>query len=850
MVNDSRNEFAGSAESDANQALTSDQVDVDISDAIELEENLYEDQEKRSQDYSHSLEPHGVPDEKRAAQFTNEDPSPAESVGEEPALSDFSLDGMANTDTELKPADSSRTPEPSSVHLNENEVARRTTSWFDPPDLEAIRESVKAATVDIDVEDNAGTVIGIQITAQFGRMLEPQPLTDETLMTISQVFQKPVLLKEGIKRDFDDVAESFFAPGSIVVISGRSGSGRTITALAMLALLRKRAGVNVLTVGYGASSKFDLTRFPQASRSGFLLELPTDDAEFMVGSDFGVTLRETQALLQQLYSHLVVVTSDEQWRRIGIGSPVQPIAVESLPKRKMAYSWIELDAPEVAAEDWVKGPEIGEILDAEKTPRGVMEIVTLILSAGLALPERLPELEQREIDRVPTGPRREKDLDSRRRIASVIAARASWRPQLLEWHKQPTRTSFERNFLLAAATLPDTPVSEVHIAARTLTRKLGEEPPGLGQQGPGVIHLADLVEAELVGKDDILEFPRPGWENAVLQYFWIDRPDSRQKFLSWLSSAPIEIPKEALAIGTPTSAADGRKRAQRMASFVLRWASRQKRPEYLSGIVMAWHGQDNLWLAAVEALNRACFDDTIGRDTHALLLNWSGQQNSVLREAVAEVCSGEFGRAYPGKALVRLSHIGESEDKDVIKAARKALKTLWEDHSLRGTVLTEVLKWCSADKETKRAAGRRAFTTLADIPYEHEPAWPDLLILDEQASDEDLRHRLSQVATGWYFILDSPNVSVEAVDVSARWFDAALLFPNARKSLIEVFQQAVSKLSSAGFPLHHSLIDLAYIWNPGDGKEKLRDDVRHDLTDALTPHGLAIFKSVYEEKRD
>ena len=707
------------------------------------------------------------------------------------------------------------------------------------PSLDPLREAANKVDIDIEVEQNSGTVIGVQVIAQFGRMLEPQPLGDGLLTAVRKVFRKPTLRARNGIQYFDDLVSTFLEPGTIVVIGGKGGTGRTITAIALLEALSSKSGAAVSTIGYGASRKFQAARLPQQRKHGYLLELPVDDAEFEISSDFGVVLHDVQLTLRQQSSHLVIVTTDEQWQRIGLGAPVSLVTVNTVSNWQIMRSWLTFEAPDVATSSWVEDLHIQQLVEREKTPQGVVEIVGLIVRAGRSVPDRLPTLDEIDEDNIPSG-LRDADIDSRRRIASVVAARNSWRPHLLTWHREPARNGFERNFLLAAAILPDAPAGEVYAAARTLTRRFGEESPGIGQEGPGVIQLADLVEAELVGESDILVFPRPGWEDAVMQYFWVDRPESRQAFLTWIAQAPLEMSREVLTFAAGNPSTNRTQRAQRMASFALRWASRQRRPEYLNEIVSAWHGNKDLWPAAIEALTKACFDNSIGKDTHSLLLNWSQQRNPALRTAVADVCRDDFGRAYPGKALVRLAHVGESENQGVIEASRNAIQTLWEDDSLRSTILTEVLKWCESNNDARRAAGRRAFLTLADTPYAEEPDWPDLLTSHEKISDEEYQTRLTQTAKGWYYVLDCSDWASEARPASARWFNSCLRFPESRKGLIGVFHEAVSKPARDGSVLHHRLLDLLYEWNPGEGMEDLRDQVRHDFVDALLPHGSAI----------
>lgn len=711
--------------------------------------------------------------------------------------------------------------------------------WPDRPDIEWLRRLVRDVDVAVDVENNSGTVIGLQLTAKFERMLERQQLNEDLLEMIRSVFQPPKVRDGSTSKEYEDLLGALIDPGSIVIIGGRPGGGRTITGLALLAHLRAATGATVSTLGYGGAREFSVRRVPHDKRCGYLLELPTDDAEFAVSSDFGRTLHAVRDLLRRTSSHLVVITTDEQWDRVGHGAPVRSVEVTPAAAREIAAAWLRIWAPDVPVDRWIEHPDIADLLERE-TPRGAMDLVGLIARAAHTAKDRLPALEATVDGENPAHPLANDEKEFHRRVSSVVAARKSWRRQLLDWHRKPGRTSFERNFLLTAATLREAPVGEVYAAAVALAQQFHDEVPPAGQQGPGIIQLADAVEADLSGDDDRLEFPRPGWDDAVLHYFWIDRPLSRQQFLTWIAHAPLTATREIQKLSPGGSTVDRASRAERMASFALRWAARQRRPDYLEKIVTTWHGQNDLWPAAVDALTRACFDPLIGRETHNLLLNWSKGQAPALLEAVTAVCAGDFGRAYPGKALVRLGHAAGSRYEKVTEVVRTAVQTLWREQSVSNALMTEILKWCSASDEVRRAGGRRAFTALAELRSEDEVAFPALLAPGVGAEDPlmtepDVHSRLwiADVARGWRSILESSAARTEAVAAGRLWFDACLVRPEARSTIFHVFRLAVAEPGEDGAGLQHQLLDLLYEWQPVDDQTTDRVALRRALTDLL-----------------
>ncbi|WP_194238334.1 hypothetical protein [Streptomyces spongiae] len=253
-----------------------------------------------------------------------------------------------------------------------------------------------------------------------------------------------------------------------------------------------------------------------------------------------------------------------------------------------------------------------------------LEIVSLILDAHHANDSNLPNLEALARKRKSGG-----DTPFDRQVLSVIAARNNWRSQLLAWHKESGRTSFQRNFLLACATLRGASVAHVYASTADLASVFGDGDPSLrGQQEPGVIEMVDSIEAELLA-DDTVTFNRPEWDDAALEYFWVDRPLSRVKFLEWLADAPLKKPKAALETLTD---AERQTMAERIGSFALRWAVRHRRQEPLRQLVWRWHNTP-LWPSAVELLTSACLQTASASYIHEMLLQWARTGNAVRRQA-------------------------------------------------------------------------------------------------------------------------------------------------------------------------------------------------------------------------
>ncbi|MET7696410.1 hypothetical protein [Streptomyces sp. NPDC005485] len=433
--------------------------------------------------------------------------------------------------------------------------------------------------------------------------------------------------------------------------------------------------------------------------------------------------------------------------------------------------------------------DIIALLDGQP-PVEALEIVSLILDAHRASDSNLPNLEALARKR-----KRGSETPFDRQVLSVIAARNNWRPQLLAWHKESGRTSFQRNFLLACATLRGASVAHVYASTADLASVLGDSDPSLeGQQDPGVIEMIDSIEAELRA-DDTVNFNRPECDDAALEYFWVDRPLSRVKFLEWLAYAPLKKPKAALE---KLPAAERQAMAERIGSFALRWAVHHRRQEPLRELVQRWH-KTPFWTTAVQLLTSACLQTASASYIHEMLLRWAKTDNAAQQLATVEVCAGEFGVLYTGKALRRLVHAAGSEDPEVRQAIQKAVHGLWSDPSARRILFGYVIDWCRVGGP-RLEAGQEAFKALAGSAHSDAPTLPALLPHSDEA---EFSAPVADLIVGWRALLQGTEGFDQDGPASAvvrLWLDAALSHPHIRADVLKVFSAAVRSTDSAGMP--------------------------------------------------
>lgn len=710
------------------------------------------------------------------------------------------------------------------VHLVE--ASSGDPSRDDPRVRDALGIASAVAALRQEAMFNFGEMTGVKLTAVLGQMLEHSELPDAYLDTVRAVFAEP----DGYRK----VYEAFREPGSVVVLLREPGAGRAFTAHALLAELRHCTGAQVGPLSFGGTNRFPVRRLPLDGNVGYLLELPADEENFQVAPEFGASLEKIQYSLRKRDSRLIVLTTPEQWHRVGAGAPpgIVPDLAPPAPL-KIAAAWLEGEAPSLDRGGWLGDSRIVNLLEGQ-SPADVLHIVSLILKTsrpgntlGTLDPNADPFTSQ---------------------VQSVVSARMDWRNELRTWHMSERRTSFQRNFLLVGALFRNAPVAHIYAKTAELTQQLDGDTVTLkGQKEPGVIEMVASIEAEL-GTDDTIQFSRAGWDDAVLSYFWIDRPMARKPFLAWMAKAPVA--KTSTFLETLTTE-DRLLLANRVGAFAVRWAVRQEKPLPLEEIVTAWSKDDVLWPAAVELVAAAALHPTMGRFIHEMLLRWSRngtEEKAALQKLTVEVCAGEFGRRHTGKALRRLRHAAASPHDDVQASLHAAVRNLWADVSARATLFNSIVTWCSADPE-RTEAGRRSFAALATLTADEDTGIPVLLRVKED--DTDFEPTVEQLVTGWRTLLTSDTQEAEAAQALNLWMDIAWLHPDRRPVVFSVLRGAVSTSGLAGsrHP-RHRLRDLLYRWQPvpAADADPERVSLRHELADLLD-HDRSRSLDLYRPRR-
>jgi len=627
------------------------------------------------------------------------------------------------------------------------------------------------------VENQSGGEINLLKVMVF-EALRRSKLDQDYLTEVCRTFAEP-------GETFDVAFGVLTGPRRLVVLRARPDSGTRTAAVAMIERITREEIVQPHYLRLG-SNGFPTAALASERSQAYLMDLSVIGEESDLPPDFGPALSAASDVLDNAGSHLIVIVEPRQWDRIGRYVRTDLVHdLEAPASELVARKWLEYHASAHDFSHWFATSEIQGLLTGA-TPREAVEIAQLIRTA--VTPGFVPP--------PIAGGVKAGDVDFQRRVESVVAAREQWRSQLLTWHMTSGRTAFERNFLLATAVLRGFPVGAAYKEAKRLCAKLGDVADGVsGHSGPGVIELLNTVQADLA-HDGRVHFPRPRWAESVLDYYWVDRPDGHDEFISWL----IRLPRSDSFLSEERPDV-----VRRVSDVVAGLVLTPERIDRLGDVIDLWSAQEELRAAAWEFLDAASLDLRLGRSVAQTMLRWSTGRDVQRRRAVAWVCGREFGQVSTGKALVRLGHLIESGEPEVVAEAERAVVALWERSAIGHELLAQLVKWGSDGTATRVRAARNIFVTIAAIPSSSDASRPDLLV--RAMADVEA---LDLVAKGWRDLLASDMRSDELVAALRPWFEACRMSPDsARVDVLSVFERVTAGSRSA----HERLQKCVYLWH-------------------------------------
>ncbi|QLE71782.1 hypothetical protein FGW37_09330 [Streptomyces rectiverticillatus] len=728
-----------------------------------------------------------------------------------------------------------------SATVTTSQAPSSAVSQRQTPDPAAVEAFHQAALLQRAVVNN-GEMIAVKNV--FEQTLDTHaPISAGYLDVVSEVYAELYVKQDGEyfarteRSTFNDAYSLLEPAGSVLVISRPPGTSRNITAYALMARLMENGLIKeVWPLSFGSASIFPVKRLPREHHRGYVLELPPDEVGFQIHDSFGPNLKDVRECLGPRQSRLIVITSPDQWRRIGPGAPegVAPDLGAARPA-DVAERWLRAEEPDFPVTAWLRRPKMKALLEGQ-SPTEVLRIVELMREARRtalrAIAEASVGLDALQLRRVEAAADTDEAID--KQVTEVAAARDNWEDDLHDWHEKSGRTSFQRNFLVTAAVLRGAPVGHIYAKAADLSKSLdGDDVEVTGQKAPGVIAMTRAIHAERT-KEGVLSFRRPHWDDAALEYFWTDRPLARVPFLQWLAQAPLNEPKLAME---NVDLDYRRALAERIGDFAVRWAVRHRRQEPLEELVTTWHkhSKKGLWPLATALLDDAAVHPASAPYIHTMLLAWAGRKtDAALPLAVVSVCAGKFGRTHTGKALRRLRHAAESEHAEVAEALQDAVRTLWSDVSVRPLLFKDIVAWCGNDK-IKDTVGRQTFAALATVAGPDSLGIPLILDNPGRGDDEEFSPSPEELVKGWRTLLrEGPGpTGTRQVDKAVfLWLDAALRHRSLKDLILHTLRKAVDvRGTEEGRVLRETLRACAHGWVQGEDRpfSNEREAVRQEL---------------------
>jgi hypothetical protein len=635
-------------------------------------------------------------------------------------------------------------------------------------------EHTFAPAVQQNVPVNLGTVIGTQNISEI-RRLRGTPLPKDWI----EDRLAPYLPDSHLTDALGGILKSH----RVAVLHGLPGTGRYSTALHTLT--RQSAITAIRQVRREPNDAVDLEGLTDED-TGWILDLR--DKEETLHTGFGLHLREAEQYLNATRSLVIVVTHTDTWARVAgeateLARPVAPPAALNALRAHLTRPQPGVDELEqwLTQDAIITGMEGASPATAAHWARIIR--TTAAFNSSSTDPKKVPEL-----------------------VDAVVQAARNWRHTLRTWHTRNT-DSAHRNYLLAAATLDGAPAEDVYEAHTTLGKILGETPqPTRGQQGPGIIELTHTIGAEL-GSDDRIRFLNPGYAEAVVDYFWVDRPHHVAAFTRWTAEQAATLSAD---LGDPL--------AERVTQWATHYTLAKQSFTVLRAIATDWAKHPRLHDQAQDLLVAAAVDPTDGKRAREQYLTWAKAPDTddpsnrkhtplALKRALAGALA-QLAPAYPQIALKRLSELAvHTTDDTVADAVGDALTQLWDQEALQTTVRTILSSWFTSPQTHYVAAARRAFLHLADRTTAE--SLPLLLNRTDHTPDP-------WTLAGWRCALDGPATAPVQRAVNA-WLDAALTHPTLRTTVLHTFTEAVFRSDTDRTYLAERYLRLnqaAFGWQP------------------------------------
>ncbi|WP_138906071.1 hypothetical protein [Streptomyces chryseus] len=527
----------------------------------------------------------------------------------------------------------------------------------------------------------------------------------------------------------------------LVLVADNLGSGRWTAALRLLTTVPEE-GLTLRRVRRETGESFSMEGLRGRKRTGWILDLREAEENIPASCDFGLELHQVDDLRDD-DSYLIVLVGTKLWERIGHGAGDLALTPQP-PDPAELFTALLRSAGVTHPEAWADDHRFKKDL-RQLRPGQVRDWARTVVQSDSQY-------------RAATGRGTEPGTDGFEAVAKAAGnAVTGWMDVLAEWHSDTGRTSYDRNYLLLAAVYDGAPIDNVHLKIASLAQAFGEKgersTPLSGQQGPGLIQLARQIKA-VPRPDGYLSFPGPGFPEAVVRYFWRDRPELIDAFTKWTAQLCLELKHP-----------QGTRLAQRMAPWILHHAQAARSTRLLHLVARDWSEDDNLAPHAHDLLVAAILDPEIGQLTRNATGTWAVNEDTSARllQTLARVFQS-LTPAHPKQMLRRLSELARSQKDGVADAVGAAIDALWSDDDLRTRLRSTLTSWFDSDQAALQQTAGSAFMYLA---LQRDQSGEPALLGEPQAAVPDW------VIRGWRTVLEAAELSLLARRACAAWLDAA-----------------------------------------------------------------------------
>lgn len=517
----------------------------------------------------------------------------------------------------------------------------------------------------------------------------------------------------------------------LLIVQGPSGIGKRTTAIHLLCGLAQKLRTHAapcelkLREVRADWDKPNALRLPYKQQHGYLLDLGPETRPF--SAEFASGLLAHHERLKTAKSFMVITAT--------------PSMLE-ICQQKLHDHLVSIDEPAPA-----------------------LDIATKRLDLNFNMPERSEWLKKKEVaDYLPSGTKPADAVrmaealghapgDETEGVKRAVDEFRGWKEALLTWF-QANKTAFTRAALITAALIEPAPSKkEISLRAQDLVTEVeGEQPAELNALRAADLssRLCDIELTEVDGGVSLTQ-ARSGFDEAVLDHMWEERPELRQPFQKWvLGMTAAEKPGSSI-VKRIAHALTGMSIRSGSAVFL----------DYVKQWVDADSQQNNIYLAQA-MLEETAVHPVVGPLVRRRLLAWAKGVNPELAVVTARVCGSELGERMTGVAATRLRHILRHNDEAAREAAKESLIKLAHLDSHRLLMLGIVVGWMQVEETAH--AGAMAFLTLTTEGSLAET------VLHDAAGDDAMRSILME---GWRQFARSDMDQSRIVDAMTLWLITA-----------------------------------------------------------------------------